>query len=147
MSTRYRPVRLLIVRGLPGAGKSYYASRRRGYVHYEADQYWVGSDGVYRFDITRLKEAHSWCLDTVTEALMEGRSVVVSNTFTTRHEILPYIYAAEEARALVEVVHVVGDFGSIHGVPAEALKKMAARWEPWEGERVYRPRLILNKRS
>lgn len=140
MPSRYRPVRLLIVRGLPGAGKSYYASRRRGYVHYESDQFWVGPDGVYRFDLARLKEAHQWCLDTVTEALMEGRSVVVSNTFTTHREILPYIEAAEDARASVEVVHVIGDFGSIHGVPAETLKKMAERWEEWEGERAYHPR-------
>jgi hypothetical protein len=144
---RYRPVRLLIVRGLPGAGKSYYASRRRGYRHYESDQFWVGADGVYRFDGARLGEAHAWCLDSVTEALVGGRSVVVSNTFTTSREILPYIYAAEEACAAVSVVHVVGEFGSVHGVPAETLAAMAARWERWEGERVYRPRLSLNKRS
>ena len=138
--SKFRPVRLLIVRGLPGAGKSYYASRRRGYVHYEADQFWVGADGVYRFDAERLSEAHDWCLDMVSTAFEEGRSVVVSNTFVTRRSIQPYIEAAEDFRALVEVVHVTGEFGSIHGVPAETLQRMAERWELWEGERVYRPR-------
>ena len=79
---------------------------------------------------------------------MGGRSVVVSNTFTTKREILPYIYAAEEARASVSVVHVTGEFGSVHGVPAETLAAMAARWERWEGERVYRPhrRRVCNVR-
>jgi hypothetical protein len=103
--------------------------------------FWVGADGVYRFVGERVREAFEWCQDSVSTALAEGRSVVVSNTFTTHREILPYIELAEDYRAAVEVVHVTGEFGSVHGVPDDVLAKMAARWQVWEGERVVRPRL------
>lgn len=138
-TARHRPVRLLIVRGLPGSGKSTYARSRRGYVHVESDIFFM-VDGEYRFDFSRLGEAHEWCFREVERHILDGRSVVVSNTFTTIKELLPYVQLAEDSHITPEIVHCVGDFGSVHGVPQAVIEKMRARWEPWGGERVYRPR-------
>ncbi len=84
--------RLVLIRGLPGSGKTTMASvlSLLGYKHFEADMFFVGDDGVYRHDSTMLKSAHAWCQTNVRNALKEGHRVVVSNTFTQHWEMQPY---------------------------------------------------------
>lgn len=122
---------LIIVRGLPGAGKS---TASRGFIRdcladfmFEADMYFE-RDGEYRFDATKLHEAHSWCQDQVRNALKGGLRVIVSNTSTTWKEIDVYLKIAQEKGADVHVVEVAGNYGSIHGVPESAMEKMRGRW-------------------
>jgi hypothetical protein len=81
--TRSRPmtaeVELLLIRGLPGSGKTTMAKKyaQAGYVHCEADQYFeVG--GEYRFDGSKLRAAHDDCLRRAIAAMDAGRSVVVA---------------------------------------------------------------------
>ena len=141
--------RLMIVRGLPGSGKSTYASRRRledGYVHVESDMFFM-VDGEYRFDGARLSEAHAWCLEEVTWRLMSRQSVVVSNTFTTMEELQPYLDLAAQIGLTPTIVHCVGEFETVHGVPVAVIECMRARWEPCPGERVYRPRVRVISHS
>lgn len=49
-------VELLLIRGLPGSGKSTMAKEyaKAGYVHCEADQFFE-IDGQYRFDASKLR--------------------------------------------------------------------------------------------
>ena len=47
---------LYIVRGLPGSGKSTFAHTLDCPV-FEADMFFVNSEGVYNFDFTRIKDA------------------------------------------------------------------------------------------
>lgn len=130
--------RLTILRGLPGAGKSTLAEKlvREGKadVFFEADQFFV-KDGVYTFDVTKLGAAHKWCQDSVRFALYEGKSVVVSNTSTTKWELEPYMKMAEALGIPVEVVTLTTQFGSVHGVPPEVVERMSQRWEACEGEK------------
>lgn len=123
---------LVLIRGLPGSGKSTLARQyaAHGFRHYEADQYFTGRDGVYRFDPKRLKIAHSWCLGRVKTSMRASANIVVANTFTTRAEMRPYIDAALRYGYDTEIVETTGDYGSIHNVPAAAIGRMRARWEP-----------------
>lgn len=120
---------LVLIRGLPGSGKSTIAKNLIGwYWHVETDQFWMDGD-EYKFDISRIKEAHQWCQDKTKSMLNMGQSVVVSNTFTTAFELLPYFDIAKEFGIKPQVLLAQGQFGNIHNVPVEVLAKMAARFE------------------
>ena len=119
--------KLIIVRGIPGSGKSTFASSL-GIPHYEADQYFIGDDGVYRFDMKRLGYAHRWCDEQVSITLAKGESVVVSNTFTTPRELRSYFIIAKEHGIVPTVITMNGNFGSIHGVPEDKMQAMRDRF-------------------
>lgn len=126
---------LIIVRGLPGSGKSTYAKYLKDVGlcddHFEADQFFI-QDGEYKYDPSKREEAHTQCRDNVKQALCLNRNVVVSNTFTQHWEMEPYIGYAERNGIPFTVVEMNGTFGSVHNVPEEVLQRMKARWEPYE---------------
>jgi predicted kinase len=126
--------KLILVRGLPGSGKSTYA-QGCGTVHLEADMFFM-RDGSYNFDPNTISNAHSWCLSTAKKCMDAGMDVVVSNTFTQLWEMQKYIDYAEEVGHTLHVISCMGEYGNVHSVPAETLKKMKDRWELYEGEEV-----------
>jgi predicted kinase len=131
---------LILIRGLPGSGKSTLAKRlfKIGWRHYEADRFHM-QDGVYRYEASRAGQAHAWCLQETTKALKEGYTVIVSNTFTTRKELDPYLQMATVFGVPVKIIHCLGKFDTIHGVPREVIEKMSNRWEEMEEESFYDP--------
>jgi predicted kinase len=122
-------MKLLLVRGLPGSGKSTLAKNLIGwYWHIETDQFWM-QDGEYKFDASKLGEAHAWCQEKTRKLLKDGFSPVVSNTFTTKKELKPYFDIAKEFDIVPTVILCQSSWGNIHNVPEETLKRMAARFE------------------
>lgn len=120
---------LYLVRGLPGSGKSTLAQRLAPDATFEADQFFV-VDGEFRFDLSKIKDAHESCFRRCREAMLSDRTeVVVSNTFARRHEMSKYQLLAEELGWRVSVIHMENHFGSTHGVPTEVLARMEDRWE------------------
>ena len=115
---------LLIIRGLPGSGKSTLA-KSLGRHHYEADMLMVNDNGDYFFQPELLKGAHEWCLEACRSSLDRGHDTVVSNTFTRRWEVMPYINLGYP----FSVVVCEGNYGNIHGVPNEKIVQMRERWE------------------
>jgi predicted kinase len=120
---------LILLRGLPGSGKSTFAKLICNQ-HVEADMYFM-QDGEYKFDATKLKQAHEWCRNK-TETWMQKRyNVVVSNTFTMESELQPYLELAKEYGYRVHSIILENRHGnqSIHSVPSETIQKMRNRFE------------------
>jgi len=127
---------LYIVRGLPGSGKSTYAKTLvPASAHFEADQYFMKGD-KYAFDPSKLKDAHADCLARTRKAMVDGKHkvVAVSNTFTQKWEVQPYINLANELGWTVKVIRMTGNYGSIHDVPKDSIERMRGRFEPVDGE-------------
>ena len=123
------PVLTLVV-GLPGSGKSTFAKGVPNASHYEADMFFVDKDGNYNFDRTRLKQAHEWCQRMTARDLMNGKSVVVSNTGLQIWERETYYKIAQRCGAKIRVKVMTGNYGNIHNVPEEALEMMKRRFQP-----------------
>jgi predicted kinase len=131
---------LYIVRGLPGSGKSTFALNLVGadFLVCEADKYFM-VDGEYKFDATKLKEAHEFCRNTVETYMRDNveandqfyRQIAVSNTFTQEWEMQPYIDLAKKYGYTVFTIVVENRHGGVneHGVPDEVLTKMRDRFE------------------
>lgn len=120
---------LTLVRGLPGAGKSTFAKTLGG-IHIEADHYFM-KDGEYKFDASKLKQAHEHCRTSTEGWMMEGYNIVVSNTFTQEWEMYAYYGLAEKYGYRVHSVIVENrhDGINVHGCSAEKVKEMKNRFE------------------
>ncbi len=125
---------LYLIRGIPGSGKSTLAQSLLDAgvvaVVYEADQYFVDGEGVYKFDNRSLGEAHGFCQRQAANDLTLGLSVAVSNTSTTEKEVAVYQQMAEElgAKFVSLVVESRHDGKNQHGVPEEKLEQMRNRF-------------------
>ena len=126
-----RKAELILVRGLPGSGKSVMARKLAdaGFEHFEADQYFIGKDGQYKFDGAQIKAAHDWCFDRARATLAAGLPVVVSNTFSRLWELQPYIDLAEGLGAPLYIMEARGQFNSVHDVPKHVVDGMRERWQ------------------
>lgn len=128
--------KLVLIRGLPGSGKSTHAEFLKDAAlegginieHYEADQYFINADGEYVFDINNLCEAHSECQSKTDASLADGKSVIVSNTFTTIKELKPYFNIAAKYGIIPHVIVMQTNYGSIHDVPDKTLIAMKKRF-------------------
>lgn len=126
---------LFLLRGLPGSGKSTLAAQLGGSL-VEADRYFM-QYGDYKFDASKLKEAHAWCRDQVRKWMEVDNAgydvdrIVVSNTFTQEWEMKPYYELAEKYGYRVYSIVVENRHGgkNVHNVPDEAIDKMRKRFE------------------
>jgi predicted kinase len=120
---------LILLRGLPGSGKSTFAKRICNQ-HVEADEFFV-VNGVYQFDPTKLKQAHAWCQSRTEEWMKQGYNVVVSNTFTQEWEMEAYYKLAEQYGYRVHSLVVENRHEGVneHGVPVDKLEQMKQRFE------------------
>ena len=127
-------MKLTIIRGLPGSGKSTEAKKLNVF-HVEADMFCM-KNGEYCFDPKKHKENHIVCAEMVHRVLQIGCDCVVSNTFTEVWEMQKYLDLSEYFGAEVEVVRMETTYESIHNVPGDVYEKMWERFEDYKGERV-----------
>ena len=121
---------LYIVRGCPNAGKSTFAKTLGG-IHFEADMFFI-KDGEYKFDGSKIKLAHNWCMIQTQKAMVDDEpKIVVSNTFTQEWEMETYFKLAEENGYKVFTIIIENRHGGInqHGVPEDKIEQMKNRFE------------------
>lgn len=140
---------IVIVRGLPGAGKSTIADSISGGIPVcEADKfeglYSTAEDGSVNFHggemvngLPMIALAHQACQEACRLSLQQHGRAIVANTFTQGWEFTPYINMSVEANARIIVVDVfdggLDDWSlanrNTHGVPVDAIRSMRERWE------------------
>lgn len=126
-------MRAIILCGIPGSGKSTYARKTYpNHVILSADNYFM-IDGVYRYDESKIQEAHSDCLRRFVHECEWGcHNLVVDNTNTKVTDIAPYhaiatAYGYEVNILVIEADPEVAFQRNVHGVPLEMCRKMALR--------------------
>ena len=139
---------MFIMRGLPGSGKStlvktiqsIYAEDATGdFCICSADDFFM-SEGCYRFDASRLSDAHEDCQSRMKEALTSRtRTVVIDNTNVMYWEMKPYIQFADQEGYFVILVEPKTPWRlnaevlankNTHSVPKEALEKKIKVFKP-----------------
>lgn len=117
---------LILVRGVSGSGKSTFVQNiAHDQYFFEADMFFVDDNGNYKFEHSKLKDAHAWCRFQVEETMKDADDIIVSNTFTTEREMKPYLNLAEKYGYTVFTVVVENRHGNkdVHNVPIETKKK------------------------
>jgi predicted kinase len=130
---------LFLVRGLPGSGKSTFATHIwNEYAVCEADKFFYDKEGNYNFDPSKLKDAHAWCKNEVETRMKDHQlnpqyypEIAVSNTFTQEWEMKDYYDLAEKYGYKVVSLIVENRHGgkNVHGVPEDKLEIMKNRFE------------------
>ena len=125
-------MKIVIMRGIPGSGKSTYARSLNADVIVSADDYFMVL-GTYHFDSTQLGEAHKSCMKRFLHAVrLRKELIVVDNTNSTPVEIAPYVAVGEAEGYEVEIVEIEADTKmaharNIHAVPLKSINNMCNR--------------------
>ncbi|XP_039376903.1 uncharacterized protein LOC120396072 isoform X3 [Mauremys reevesii] len=133
---------LLILRGLPGSGKTTLShillGQNRDGVVFSTDDYFRQQDG-YTYNVAQLGDAHDWNQKRAKQAMDQGRSpIIIDNTNTQAWEMKPYVEMALGKGYRVEF-HEPDTWWKFdpeelekrnkHGVPREKIAQMLERYE------------------
>jgi hypothetical protein len=129
--------KVIILRGIPGAGKSRFAERYGSEEKFivSADRYFTTPFGEYSFDPRKLAEAHAYCFHQFlfyinpVNGWSRSSIVFVDNTNINLWEISPYILAANAHGSSHEILTIHADvatayYRQVHGVSFETLERM-----------------------
>lgn len=126
-------IKLFIIRGIPGSGKSTTALRMLNEnivdIHVETDMYFTDEDGNYHYDYKKIRSAHLWCMSKTLDALSNNKRVAVSNTFVTKKEALAYINICKLNNIKYQILNCNGNYKNIHGVSDEKVAQMKERFQ------------------
>lgn len=132
---------LILVRGLPGSGKSTFAHKMfPKIIHLENDMFHmvydenIFPDFVYDFTVEKSRLRSLDCLNITRQLLNCGASVIVSNVFTTKNSINRYVTTAECLGHTVKIFRMLNDFGNQHDVPEHVLDSMRDSFVDYPGE-------------
>lgn len=127
---------LILVRGLPGSGKSTFAaviSEKGKYPVFSIDSYFTDPhSGEYRFEFSNNHLAYKNCEAQTRTAMQNGaEKVIVDNTFTLEWEMEPYFKLAAEFGYTLFVLTMENRHGgsNVHNIGRGQLDKMAAKYK------------------
>ncbi len=122
---------LIIVRGLPGSGKTTLA-KKFGKAICCADDYVTDRNGNYNWSIETIGASHAWCQRKCERFMKVAiNTIIVSNTLTTPKELKPYMELASKHGYRVFSIVAENRHGGInvHNVPKETMDKMNDRFD------------------
>lgn len=126
--------KLVIVRGIPGSGKSTFAkSHFPGVLILENDMFFM-HNGKYCYEPSLIGYAVEWCQKAASFAAENQMDVVIANTFTDPRYIDFYKQLAEKHKLEFEVYHCIGNFQNVHGVPENVLESFSKKMKPYPNE-------------
>jgi predicted kinase len=127
-------MKVVILQGIPGIGKSTYTRKFETALVCSADDY-MFEDGVYVWRADKLGYCHAQCFSKFKNGLDNKIELIfVDNTNTRAREIKPYIKLAKDNNYEVEILWLRGDpeiFGprNTHGVAIEYIRLIQKRLE------------------
>lgn len=127
--------KVVILRGLPGAGKSTYIKNvleKLGQVFVCSADHFFMVGGKYTFNPLQLGDAHASCLRSFTQRLLGQRAddvIVVDNTNLSVAEFAPYAALTLAYKAELEIVTIECGWQTaagrnVHGVPMNSYSRM-----------------------
>ena len=127
---------LILLRGLPGAGKSSLANvlnENGKYPVFAIDDYFTNKiTGEYIFNFSENYLAYQQCESLCKHALAQGiTKVFIDNTFTLNWELTPYFKLAAEFDYTLYVITVekYHNNKNVHDISQEQLEKMAEKYK------------------
>lgn len=127
---------LILLRGLPGCGKSTLAgilSENGEYPVYSIDDYFTNVETCeYKFEFQKNHLAYKQCEEKTESAMKDKiKKIFVDNTFTTQWEMEPYFKLASKYKYQMFVITVENRHKgkNIHQLPIEQLVKMASKFK------------------
>lgn len=127
---------LILLRGLPGSGKTTLAkllSEHNTYPIFSVDDFFTNAEtGEYVFNFSDNHLAYKQCELLAKDAMRQNISkIFVHNTFTLDWELEPYFKLANEFNYKLFIVTVENYHNKLntHGVSLEQLQKMAEKYK------------------
>ena len=142
--------KMIIMRGLPGSGKSFLARQIYDYLHHKhcyddgkrpiilsTDDYFMVGD-IYKWDASLIGAAHKWNQRRVSIVCNLGYNVIVDNTNLTVQEMHPYLQIANDFEYWVELAVPQTGWAfstatctekTTHNVPYATIVNMHGRFE------------------
>lgn len=126
-------MKITIMRGAPGSGKSTYAKTLNAVV-VSADDYFTDASGNYSFDASKLGEAHKECLRLFCHLVNRSTNhIVVDNTNINIEDVAPYVSVGEAFDYDVTIVQIepldleAAAIRNVHNVPVKKVLEMTER--------------------
>jgi len=138
-----KELKLIIIRGLPGSGKSTLSGSLKGTtgIIHSTDSYFI-TDGIYKFDETKLSEYHNRNLEDAIESMEKGISpIIIDNTNLIAEYAFTYVIEAKFYGYEIEVAETQNLWRfdieelmkrNIRDIPRERLETMIKLYEPLE---------------
>jgi predicted kinase len=149
---------MVIMRGMPGSGKSYLSKLilDRSYKEPNYKQHIFSADdffminGMYQYNVEKLEEAHRFCQNHALTKAREGYSpIVIDNTNLQHWEMYPYVKIAVDNGYVINILEPNTPWRNnanslfkknTHNIPEIKLRRMIEKYEPLNNiEDILRP--------
>jgi nucleoside-triphosphatase THEP1 len=131
-SSRRKTIMLVIVRGLPGSGKTKLVEQlaKELYIpiHYKPDIFYK-EHNITVITPEKVKEANAWCIAETYNTLKSGLGCIVSNVFATKKDIGPYVNMCRYFNKEHTIMVVAKNHNDTGGIPLDIYRQMENSWE------------------